>query len=310
MTVRHLALVGTTASGKSGLALALAEQEPGIELVSIDSMQVYRGMDIGTAKPSAAEQAAVPHHLIDVAEPGEEYTVARFQRTFRHVLAGIEARGNRAILVGGTGLYLRAVIDDLDLPGQFAAVRDELATVDDTAELYRRLVELDPAAAARIEPSNRRRIVRALEVTVGSGRPFSSYGPGLEAYPATRFDLVGVWLPRAVVAARIEARYREQLDAGFVDEVRLLLEQPGGVSRTAGQALGYRELIEYVEGRSSLEDALDLAVLRTRQFARRQRVWFRRDPRIVWLAHAHDPAALLPLLAEELPRRVPDPQPN
>jgi tRNA dimethylallyltransferase len=295
MMVRHVALVGTTASGKSALAMALARAHPDIEIVSVDSMQVYRGMDIGTAKPTAEEQREVSHHLIDLAEPDEEFTVARFQRHFADARSAIEARGHRALLVGGTGLYLRAVVDGLAIPGQYPDARREFEGAA-TAQLHTRLAELDPVSAARMEPSNRRRIVRALEVTVGSGRPFSSYGPGLEAYPPTRFCLVGVALPSAVVSARIEARYQHQLDAGFVEEVRRLASRPTGLSRTASQALGYRELLAHLRGERDLGAAVEEAVRRTRQFARRQRAWFRRDPRIEWLTADDDPNEVLPSL--------------
>ncbi|MEY2450836.1 MAG: tRNA dimethylallyltransferase [Acidimicrobiaceae bacterium] len=291
----HIALVGTTASGKSALAMMLARAHPDIEIVSVDSMQVYRGMDIGTAKPTASEQAEVRHHLIDLADPDEEFTVARFQREFVDALEGVEQRGHRALLVGGTGLYLRAVVDGLALPGQYPEARREFEGAA-TTQLHTRLAELDPVAAARMEPSNRRRIVRALEVTVGSGRPFSSYGPGLEAYPPTPFRLVGVSLPSVIVTARIETRYQRQLDAGFVDEVRRLDARPSGLSRTAAQALGYRELLAHIRGTVTLDGAIDEAVRRTRQFARRQRAWFRRDPRIEWLAVENDPDEILPAL--------------
>ncbi len=297
---RHLALIGATASGKSALALALARRRPDVELVSVDSMQVYRGMDIGTAKPTPAERAEVPHHLIDLVDPDEDFTVARFQAAFRDALAGIEARGHRAVLVGGTGLYLRAVIDDLDIPGQYPEVRAALeaeapengdpATV---APLHERLTTLDPTAAARMEPTNRRRIIRALEVTQGSGRPFSSYGPGLDAYPPTPFALLGLRLPAEDTAARIGARYEQQLAAGFVDEVRRLAARPEGLSRTARQALGYRELLAHVEDGLPLADAVEQAVAATRRFARRQRSWFRRDPRITWADATQDGGRLL-----------------
>lgn len=287
----HAALVGTTASGKSAAALEIARRCPDVELVSVDSMQVYRGMDIGTDKPTAAERAEVPHHLIDLADPWDDFTVARYRAAFDEALAGIEARGRRALLVGGTGLYLRAVVDRLAIPGRYPAVRAELEADPDTAALHARLAALDPLAAGRMEPANRRRVVRALEVTLGSGRPFSSYGPGLEAYPPTPFRLLGVELPRDEVARRIEARYRRQLAEGFLDEVRALAAGPRGLSRTAAQALGYRELLAHVRGECRLGDAVDLAVRRTRRFARRQRVWFRRDPRITWVA-AGNPVAV------------------
>lgn len=295
-----VALVGTTASGKSALALALARRDPTIELVSVDSMQVYRGMDVGTAKPSPAEQAEVPHHLIDVADPWDDYTVARFAAAARTAIAGIEARGHHPLLVGGTGLYLRAIVDELAVPGRFPEVRAELEDDPDTGALHRRLADLDPVAAGRMEPTNRRRVVRALEVTVGSGRPFSSFGPGLDAYPPTRFRIVGVALPHEVVARRIEDRYRAQMAAGFLDETRRLVGDPRGLSRTARQALGYAELIDHLGGGLPLDEAVELAVRRTRRFARRQASWFRRDPRVRWLEAADDPASLLPALATEL----------
>jgi tRNA dimethylallyltransferase len=298
-----VALVGTTASGKYDLALELARRaDPAgsIELVSVDSMQVYRGMDLGTAKPSAAEQAEVRHHLIDLVDPDEEYDVGRFALAVRAVLADIERRGKRAVLVGGTGLYLRAAVEDLHLPGRYPEVRADLEAEPDTLALHRRLEALDPVAASRMEPTNRRRIVRALEVTIGSGAPFSSSGAGLTRYPPSPIRLVGVRLPRPVVDRRIATRYAAQVEAGFVEEVRTLAARPGGLSRTARQALGYRELLGHVEDDVDLGDAIELAVTRTRRFARRQERWFRRDPRITWLEPtdptAEDPASVTPAL--------------
>jgi tRNA dimethylallyltransferase len=297
---RHLALVGTTASGKSALALALAREDPRLEIVSVDSMQVYRGMDVGTAKATAAERDEVAHHLLDVADPWEDYTLARYAADAREALAGIEARGRRAVLVGGTGLYLRAVVDDLNVPGRFPAARADLEADPDTPALHRRLTELDPVAASRMEPTNRRRVVRALEVTLGSGRPFSSYGPGLDVYPPTRFHQVGVALPHEVVARRVEARYHQQMADGFLEETRALLAAPEGMSRTARQALGYAELIDHLTAGVPLDEALGVAIRRTRRFARRQHSWFRRDPRIRWLHALDDPLALLPGVRAEL----------
>ena len=296
-----LALLGTTASGKSALALQVARRRRDIELVSVDSMQVYRGMDIGTAKPTLAERAEVAHHLLDLADPDEDFSVARFQAAARAALVDIDSRGRRALLVGGSALHLRAVVDDLAIPGRWPDVRAELeATVAAAGpeSLHARLRELDPAAADRMEPTNTRRIVRALEVTLGSGRPFSAHGPGLDAHPPTPFTLVGVALPSEVVATRIEERYRQQLVAGFLDEARALRARPAGLSRTARQALGYRELLAHLDGGLELDAAVDLAVRRTRRFARRQRVWFRRDPRIRWLTADRDPMTLLDALLD------------
>jgi tRNA dimethylallyltransferase len=286
-------LVGPTASGKSALAFALASELGGIEIVSMDSMSVYRGMDIATAKPTLAERAAVPHHLIDLLDPAQECTVALFQAEARAALDGIEARGAQALLVGGTGLYVRAVVDDLSPPGRYPEVAAALGAEADrpggTAALYERLAAVDPRAAARMTPENRRRIVRALEVTVGSGRPFSSFGPGLEEYRPTRFVQVGIPFEPAAVDAAITARFSRWMAAGLLEEVRALAARPAGLSRTARQALGYKELLAHLEDGSPLEDAVAAAVRRTRAFARRQWSWFRRDPRISWINPGEDP---------------------
>jgi tRNA dimethylallyltransferase len=295
----HVALVGPTAAGKSALALALARRRPGTEIVSVDSMSVYRGMDIGTAKPSAAARAEVPHHLLDLVDPGEQFTVRRFQAAARNSLGAIEGRGHRALLVGGTGLYLRAVVDDLQLPGRYptvaAALEAEAARPGGLPALFERLRVLDPVAAGRMTAANHRRVVRALEVTIGSGRPFSSFGPGLEAYPPTAITMVGIPFVADLHDPRIEARFAALVEAGLVDEVRALARTPGGLSRTARQALGYREVLAHLEDGVPLETALQDAVRRTKAFARRQWAWFRRDPRIRWLDPAGD---LLVQLAE------------
>ena len=284
-------IVGPTASGKSEVAMGVARLIGGAEIVTLDSMQVYRGMDIGTATPSAAEQAEVPHHLIDLVDPCEEFAVAQLQDRAHAVIDEIRDRGAVPVLVGGTGLYVRAVIDDLRIPGRYTEVRAELEAEPDTAALHRRLVDLDPVAAGRMEPTNRRRIVRALEVTIGSGEPFSSYGPGLGHYPVTPFVQVGLCWDRDQLDERIAARYERQLADGFLDEVRSLAERP--ISRTASQALGYKELLRHVQGEMTLDEALDLAVVRTRRFARRQERWFRRDPRVHWLDAPATPADAL-----------------
>ena len=296
---RHLAIVGPTASGKSTVALAVATALHDVEIVSLDSMQVYRGMDIGTAKPSSAEQAAVRHHLVDVADPAEEWSVRATQIAAQAAVADIEARGRRALLVGGTGLYVRAVVDGLRVPPRDAAVRAALerdtATAAGLARAYDRLEAADRLAASRIEPGNRRRVVRALEVLETTGRPFSSFGSGLTDYGPPAFDvgLVGVWLPRAELARRIGARFSAMRAEGLEAEVRALAGRPGGLSRTAAQAIGYKELLAHLDGEiASLSEAFDLAVRRTRQFARRQRVWFRRDPRIRWVGTARNPGDL------------------
>ena len=301
MSLRHLAIVGSTASGKSALAMALATLRTDLEIVSVDSMQVYRGMDIGTAKPTAAEQALVPHHLIDLVDPDDDYTVSRFQADCNEVLASIEARGRRALLVGGTGLYLRSITDDLEIPGQFPQTRAALDTEPDTSVLYERLLQLDPLAASRMEPENRRRVVRALEVTIGSGRSFSSFGPGLEKYPPSRIAMFGLDVDLHVLRGRIADRYEQQLGAGFLAEVEALRSRPGGISRTARQALGYAELLDHLDNGTSLDEAVAGAITRTNQFARRQQRWFRRDPRITWIpSDGTDHEHALTLLIESL----------
>lgn len=305
--LRPLAIVGTTAAGKSALAMALARQRGDVELVSVDSMQVYRGMDVGTAKATAAERAEIRHHLIDLVDPSDPFEVHSFQAAAAEALADIHSRGRRAVLVGGTGLYLRAVIDGFEIPGRFPEVVARLAAIPDTEAatraLHARLRDLDPIAASRMEPTNRRRIARALEVCEGSGRPFSSFGPGLDQFPPTPVELVGLWIPREVGRRRIAERYQRQLADGFLDEVRALAGEP--IGHTAAQALGYRELLAHVrahergEAHPTLDEAVAQAVDRTRQFARRQRMWFRRDPRITWLGTTDDPLVALPgVLAE------------
>ncbi len=309
-----VALVGPTASGKSRIALEAAIRSgsdrttaggiPGcsVELVSVDSMAVYRGMDIGTAKPTPEARARVPYHLLDLVDCSDEFTVQQFQLAARAALTAIAGRGRAALLVGGTGLYLRSVVDNLSFPGRFPEVAAELsdrvsragpegspAQREALVELHRRLSGLDPVAAARIEPTNARRLVRALEVTLGSGRRFSEYGPGLERYPPTEVTLMGVDREPDDLDRRIAERFSGLMDLGFLDEVRSLLARPGGISRTARQALGYRELLAHLEEGVPLAEAVDQAIRRTRMFARRQRAWFRRDPRIVWLEPDDDP---------------------
>lgn len=277
--INPLVIVGPTASGKSGLALELARRHEA-EIVSADAMAVYRGMDIGTAKPTPAERSEVPHHGVDVADPGEEFTVARYQDLARAALAGIESRGVPAVVAGGTGLYVRALIDNFDVPPRFAVIKAELESEPSTEGLWRRLETLDPDAAAKMLPSNRRRIIRALEVTLGAGRPFSTFGPGVDHYPPTRFRLAGLALDRAAMDDRIDRRYDRQMVAGMLDEVAAVAA--AGMSRTAAQALGYKELLSHLRGECTLDEALDEAKRRTRRFARRQQRWFRRDPRVHW----------------------------
>lgn len=279
--------------------MELARRSGDVEIVCVDSMTVYRDMDIGTAKPTALDRAAVAHHLLDLADPSEEFTLRRFQVAAFEACEDIEARARRPLLVGGTGLYLRAVVDHLAIPPRFSEVARHLGEV--AAEpggpeaLYARLVRLDPVAASRMDPVNLRRVVRALEVTIGSGRPFSSFGPGLRAYPPSEVTMVGLPFDPGTVDQRIKERFTRWLDAGLLTEVRSLAQRRGplGLSKTARQAIGYKELLAHVEDDVALESCVEAAVRRTRGFARRQWSWFRRDPRIRWVATHEDPRDVL-----------------
>jgi tRNA dimethylallyltransferase len=260
-------------------------------------------MSIGTAKPTAEEQQSVRHHLIDIVEPSDEFTVAIFQQHLEQALTSIAMASRCGLLVGGTGLYHRAGIDGLDLAGSWPEIRQRLEVESDsegTPSLHQRLVDLDPAAASRMEPTNTRRVVRALEVIEGSGELFSSFGGGLDEYPESEVHQVGLRWPREVLAARIEQRVHRMMADGLLHEVEQVLTlEP---SRTARQALGYRELIDHLEGRCSLDEAIDATVTRTRQFAVKQERWFRRDPRIEWIDIESDPVVeVAPAITKYLP---------
>lgn len=275
------ALVGPTAVGKTEASIDLAA-DLGAEIVSVDSMQVYRGMDVGTAKPSPEQRARVTHHMIDVADPSHALTVAEFQSLARAAIAEVHARGRIPLLVGGSGLYYRAVVDDLNFPPRSDEVRARLEReIDELGSdaLHARLERLDRRAAAKIEPGNARRIVRALEVIELTGRPFSE-NDSWERYESI-YDLrpVGLRRSREDLAHRIEERVDRMLAAGLVDEARSLAA--GGLSLTARQALGYRQVLEAPAGASD-DELRSSIVTATRRFARRQESWFRADPRLGW----------------------------
>ncbi|MCI0478183.1 MAG: tRNA (adenosine(37)-N6)-dimethylallyltransferase MiaA [Anaerolineales bacterium] len=276
-----IAIIGPTAVGKSALALQLAQEFRG-EIVSADSRQVYRGMDLGTAKPSPAEQQLTPHHLIDLVNPNEPFTLAEYQPRAYAIIAQIHARGNTPFLVGGTGLYVRAVLEGLAIPrvAPDPQRRKELER-EDAAILYARLQQLDPVAAARIEPRNKRRVIRALEVCETAGKPISE----LQTLHAPNFRIlrIGLTMPREELYARINARVDQMIAAGLIEEVRALLARGYASKLPAMSGLGYRQIAAYLNGTSTREEAIHCLKRDTRRFVHHQYSWFRLDdPRIRW----------------------------
>ncbi|HEX3811575.1 MAG TPA: tRNA (adenosine(37)-N6)-dimethylallyltransferase MiaA [Mycobacteriales bacterium] len=277
-----IAIVGPTASGKSELAVVLAELLPG-EIVNADSMQLYRGMDIGTAKPDVVERAAVGHHLYDIWDVTQEASVAEYQKRALRAVEEIRSRGRFPLLVGGSGLYVRAVVDRIEFPGTDPGVRAVLEAElagQGAAVLHKRLSLVDPAAAAAILPSNGRRLVRALEVVEITGRPFSATLPTYDPDPGC----VQLGLDHVDLDARIDRRVDRMWERGFVAEVQTLIPLGLRTGRTASRALGYQQILAYLDGEHSIEAARSGTAQATRRFARRQRSWFRRDPRVHWLA--------------------------
>ncbi|MCC9146300.1 MULTISPECIES: tRNA (adenosine(37)-N6)-dimethylallyltransferase MiaA [unclassified Arthrobacter] len=284
-----IAVVGPTGSGKSDLGVALA-LELGGEVINADSMQFYRGMDIGTAKITLAERRGVPHHLLDILDVTDEASVSAFQGSARALIEEIRGRGNFPILVGGSGLYVRAALDVLEFPGTDPTVRAGIEAeleVRGLPALQARLRDADPVSAERI--SDARRVVRALEVFELTGRPFSSFMPVREyVSPAVQ---IGLSVERPVLHERLARRVDAMVDAGLLEEVRRL--EPAGLrtGRTASRALGYAQFLAVLDGKATTAEAAEATVIATRQFARRQLTWFRADPRITWLDH-NDPDLL------------------
>ncbi|MFC8451144.1 tRNA (adenosine(37)-N6)-dimethylallyltransferase MiaA [Kitasatospora sp. NPDC057223] len=292
---RVVSVVGATAAGKSDLAVALARSLGG-EVINTDSMQLYRGMDIGTAKLTIEERAGIPHHLLDVWPVTEAASVAEYQRLARAEIDRLLAAGRTPVLVGGSGLYVRAAIDEMEFPGTDPAVRArieaELAESGSGA-LHLRLARLDPAAAEAILPSNGRRIVRALEVIEITGLPFTANLPGNTAvYDAVQ---IGVAVPRPELDERITLRVDRMWQAGLLDEVRTLEKAGLREGRTASRALGYQQVLDHFAGDCTEDEARAETVRATKRFARRQESWFRRDARIHWLDRpaGADPSELL-----------------
>jgi tRNA dimethylallyltransferase len=284
-------LVGPTAAGKSALAIGLArryasEGRPA-EVVNADSMLVYRGMDIGTAKPSEDERAEIGHHMIDLVDVWQTMTVAEFQQQARAAIADCQARNVIPIVAGGSALYVRAILDDFEFPGTDPTVRARLEAElarQGSERLYQRLTDADPVAAARILPGNTRRIIRALEVIELTGQPFSARLPA-HRYRLTDVVQIGLAIDRAALDARISARVNAMWAAGFVDEVRGLVTAGLRDGLTASRALGYRQVLRFLDGEITEAEARELTITATRKFARRQDAWFRRDTRIHWVPY-------------------------
>ncbi len=279
-------VVGPTAAGKSDLALDLAERLDG-EVVNTDAMQLYRGMDVGTAKLPLAERRGVPHHLLDVLEVAEAASVAEFQRSARAAVSAVRGRGRVPVLVGGSALYTRAVVDRFEFPGTDPDLRASLETEAErvgAAVMLERLREVDATAAGTIEPGNTRRIVRALEVVQLTGRPFGASLPQQE-YALDGVVQLGVRIDRAVVDARVETRVGRMWADGLLDEVRGLLPRGLREGRTAGRAIGYAQAIAQLDGEVDEAEAQRRTTVATRRFVRRQEAWYRRDARICWLPH-------------------------
>lgn len=284
--MKLLVVCGATATGKSQLAIALAHHFDG-EIVNADSMQIYRGMDIGTAKLSPAEREGVTHHLLDVLDVNQDSTVAWFQSAARAAITDIHARGKSAIVVGGTGLYIKSILDELNFPDTDPDVRKklekELENIGLNA-LFERLEKLDPAAAIAIDRANARRVIRALEVIEITGKPFTANLPreASTRYPdARQFGLV---MDREKLDERISVRVDRMWDEGFVAEVETLLQCGLTDARTAQLALGYSQIIAYLDGKMSQDEAREDTKRATRQYARRQETWFSRDERITWIS--------------------------
>ena len=280
---KMLVILGPTASGKSDLAMRVARQK-GAEILSVDSMTVYRGMNVGTAKPSAEERAEVRHHLIDVVEPGETFTVARFVEMADAVIADAAARRVPLVATGGTPLYYKALFEGMfEGPGADAALRERLAAMGNE-ELHKRLSQVDPAAAQRIHVNDTKRLVRALEVYELTGQPISNLQTEWTT-PGHRHEALwfGLLWEKEALNRRINARVKLMIAAGWVEETRLLLERYGELSKTAAEATGYREIVEHLRGRLSLDDAVEQIKIGTRQLARRQMKWFKRFRAVEWL---------------------------
>lgn len=292
-------ICGPTATGKSDLALEVARKYNG-EIINADSMQLYKGMDIGTAKLTVAERQGIPHHLLDILDVNQDASVASYQVLARAAVDQLRADGKAAVIVGGTGLYIKAIIDEMNFPETDPALRKKLedeAELLGTAELYSRLRMLDPEAADVIEPANTRRIIRALEVIEVTGKPYSANLPSDTSLRYPDALHIGLSMERSSLAPRIEARVHRMFDQGLVDEVRTLITQGLLFGATAQRAIGYAQVISMINGDISEAQAIEETIVATRQYVRRQETWFKRDQRIQWIGEG---VPRLPFIDERL----------
>jgi tRNA dimethylallyltransferase len=299
MTLPLIIICGPTATGKSDLALEVAKKFNG-EIINADSMQLYKGMDIGTAKLTLDERRGIPHHLLDILSVSQDASVAAYQELARSAIDEIQSRNKVAIVVGGTGLYIKSIVDEMNFPETDPELRAKLeseAELLGTAELYSRLRLLDPEAAAAIEPANTRRIIRALEVIEVTGKPYSANLPSDTSLRFPDALHIGLAMERTSLAPRIEARVHRMFDQGLINEVERLLGEGLLEGTTAQRAIGYAQVISLINGQISKEQAIEETIVATRQYVRRQETWFKRDQRIQWIGEGEP---RLPFIEERI----------
>lgn len=299
MTLPLIIICGPTATGKSDLALEVAEKFDG-EIINADSMQLYKGMDIGTAKLAEVERRGIPHHLLDILSVNQDASVAAYQELARSAIEDIQGRDKTAIVVGGTGLYIKSIIDEMNFPETDPELRAKLeseAELLGAAELYSRLRLQDPEAAAAIEPANTRRIIRALEVIEVTGKPYSANLPSDTSLRFPDAVHIGLAMERASLAPRIETRVHRMFDQGLVGEVERLIGEGLLEGTTSQRAIGYAQVISMINGEMSKEQAIEETIVATRQYVRRQETWFKRDQRIQWIGEGQP---RLPFIEERI----------
>lgn len=299
MTLPLIIICGPTATGKSDLALEVAKKFNG-EIINADSMQLYKGMDIGTAKLTLDERRGIPHHLLDILSVSQDASVAAYQELARSAIDEIQSRNKVAIVVGGTGLYIKSIVDEMNFPETDPELRAKLeseAELLGTAELYSRLRLLDPEAAAAIEPANTRRIIRALEVIEVTGKPYSANLPSDTSLRFPDALHIGLAMERTSLAPRIEARVHRMFDQGLINEVERLIGEGLLEGTTAQRAIGYAQVISLINGQISKEQAIEETIVATRQYVRRQETWFKRDQRIQWIGEGEP---RLPFIEERI----------